>query len=258
MSDADLDVPNLQRLDGRVAMVTGGGAGIGRATSLALASAGAHVAVTDIDLAVAESVAAELDQSEAHELDVSDEDAVRSVVGKLAERHGRIDVLVNNAGVGARMPTVELETARWERALAVGPTGSFYCVREVGPHMLAAGSGAVVNVASIMGLIGVVHYPNLAYHTAKGALVNFTRALAVEWAPHGVRVNAVAPTFVRTALTQPLLDEPGMQEKLLAETPMGRLAEPAEIAAAILFLAGDAASMITGHTLPIDGGWLAR
>ena len=156
------------------------------------------------------------------------------------------------------MPTVELETERWERALAVGPSGSFYCVREVGPHMLRAGSGAVVNVASIMGLVGCAHYPNLAYHTAKGALINFTRALAVEWAPNGVRVNAVAPTFVETALTEPLLEEPGMSEKLLAETPMGRFALPEEIAAAILFLASDAASMITGHTLPIDGGWTAR
>ncbi|MGI9658563.1 MAG: SDR family NAD(P)-dependent oxidoreductase [Gaiellaceae bacterium] len=249
---------DLQRLDERIAIVTGAGAGIGRAAAHALASAGAHVAVTDIDLSAAESVAAELEQAEAHELDVSAEEQVQSVVGTIASSHGRIDVLVNNAGVGARTATVELETERWQRALEVGPTGSFYCVREVGPHMLEARAGAVVNVASIMGLIGAVHYPNLAYHTAKGALVNFTRALAVEWAPQGVRVNAVAPTFVRTALTQALLDEPGMEKKLLAETPMGRFAEPDEIAAAILFLASDAASMITGHTLPIDGGWVAR
>jgi len=124
--------------------------------------------------------------------------------------------------------------------------------------MLEAGSGSVINIASIMGMVGGTHYPNLAYHTAKGALINFTRALACEWGPHGVRVNAVAPTFVRTALTQPLLDEPGMKEKLVAETPLGRFAEPDEIAAAVLFLAGGAASMITGHVLPVDGGWLAH
>jgi NAD(P)-dependent dehydrogenase (short-subunit alcohol dehydrogenase family) len=116
----------------------------------------------------------------------------------------------------------------------------------------------VVNVASIMGLVGGVHYPNLAYHSAKGALVNFTRALACEWAPHGVRVNAVAPTFARTRLTEPLLAAPGMAERLIADTPMGRFAEPEEVAAAILFLASDAASMITGATLPVDGGWTAH
>jgi NAD(P)-dependent dehydrogenase (short-subunit alcohol dehydrogenase family) len=124
--------------------------------------------------------------------------------------------------------------------------------------MLAAGRGAVVNVASIMGLAGGIHYPNVAYHTAKGAIVNMTRALACEWAPHGVRVNAVAPTFVRTRLTEALLADPEMERRLLADTPMGRLAEPEEVAAAILFLVSDMASMITGAILPVDGGWLAH
>jgi NAD(P)-dependent dehydrogenase (short-subunit alcohol dehydrogenase family) len=116
----------------------------------------------------------------------------------------------------------------------------------------------VVNVASIMGLVGGAHYPNLAYHTAKGAVVNFTRALACEWAPQGVRVNAVAPTFARTRLTEPLLADKAMEQRLLEHTPMGRLVEPEEVAAAILFLASDAASMITGATLPVDGGWTAH
>jgi NAD(P)-dependent dehydrogenase (short-subunit alcohol dehydrogenase family) len=258
MSAAATDILALQRLDGKVAMVTGAGAGIGRATSLALAAAGAHVAITDIDVAAAKAVAAELGHVDAHELDVADESRVGDVVQAITDEHGRIDILVNNAGVGARAPTVDVATENWDRALAVGPTGSFFCIRAAGPHMLRAGSGSVVNVASIMGLVGGTHYPNLAYHTAKGALINLTRALACEWAPRGVRVNAVAPTFVQTALIQPLLDEPGMTEKLLAKTPMGRLARPEEIAAAILFLAGDAASMITGHVLPVDGGWLAH
>jgi gluconate 5-dehydrogenase/2-deoxy-D-gluconate 3-dehydrogenase len=172
-------------------------------------------------------------------------------------RHGRIDILVNNAGLGARMPTVELPTERWRHVLAVNLDGSFFCARAAGRHMVAAGRGAVVNVASIMGLVGGTHYPNLAYHSAKGALVNFTRALACEWAPHGVRVNAVAPTFARTRLTEPLLADEAMAQCLIADTPIGRFAEPAEVAAAILFLASDAASMITGATLPVDGGWTA-
>ena len=247
----------LLRLDGRVALVTGGGNGIGRATCHALAQAGAQVAVTDIDHAAAAKVAAEIG-GEAHRLDVADEALVGDVVAAIAARHGRLDILVNNAGLGARMPTVEMPTERWRQVLAVNVDGAFFCSRAAGPHMLNAGRGAVVNVASIMGLVGGAHYPNLAYHTAKGALVNFTRALACEWAPHGVRVNAVAPTFARTRLTEPLLADKAMEQRLLDHTPMGRLVEPEEVAAAVLFLASDAASMITGVTLPVDGGWTAH
>jgi NAD(P)-dependent dehydrogenase (short-subunit alcohol dehydrogenase family) len=151
-----------------------------------------------------------------------------------------------------------MPTATWEKVIGINLTGAFRCARTAGKHMLDAGSGAVINIASIMGLVGGALYPNPAYHASKGALVNWTRALALEWASRGVRVNAVAPAFVRTPFTDKLLSDPKMVEAITAQTPLGRLIETREVADAVLFLASDAASGITGVTLPVDGGWTAR
>jgi NAD(P)-dependent dehydrogenase (short-subunit alcohol dehydrogenase family) len=244
-------------------VVTGGAGGIGRVTCLALAEAGARIVVADRD-GTAASIAAEQLGNAGHAavgrtLEVANEAEVDAFFADIAEHEGSVDVLVNNAGIAIRKPSVDLPLADWDAVVSVNMTGVFLCARAAARQMMARGrGGAIVNVASVMGLSGGGLYPNISYQATKGAVVNMTRALAVEWAPHKIRVNAVAPTYVRTRLIASLLAQPDLVAKIEAMTPMARLAEPEEVAAAILFLASPAASMITGHTLPVDGGFLAQ
>ena len=256
-----LPVMPLFRLDGEVAMITGAGDGIGRVAALTLAEAGAAIAVTDIDGDAATRVATEIREAGGHAdsymLDVGDSGAIVDAVSRIKAELAGISILVNNVGIAEREPTLETTLETWERIIAVNVNAAFLCSREVGRAMVAAGSGRIINIASIMGLTGGGLYPNLAYHTSKGALVNMTRALAVEWARSGVRVNAIAPTYVNTRLTENLRADKEMVARIEDRTPMGRFAEPEEIAGAILFLASRASSMVTGHTLAVDGGWLA-
>jgi len=241
------------RLDGQVAVVTGGASGIGLAASDALKQAGASVVRVDRSASESEGGLPLL------AVDVSDPAAVTRAFEEIAGSHGGIDVLVNSAGTAIRKPAIDLPVAEWEQVMAVNMTGSFLCAREAARIMIERGRrGAIVNVASIMGLSGGGLYPNISYQTSKGAVVNMTRALAVEWASHGIRVNAVAPTYVRTPFIAPLLDQPELVRRIEEMTPLRRLAEPEEVASAILFLASPAAAMITGHTLPVDGGFLAQ
>lgn len=247
------------RLDGAVAAITGGARGIGRATGELLASAGARVVLLDLDEGAAQEAARKIGPSAtAYSLDVAQESQVDSVFDAIVRQEGRLDILVNNAGTAIRRPTTELSLADWQRVVDVNMTGAFLCARAAGRAMTAQGSGAIVNVASIMGLSGGGLYPNISYQTTKGALVNMTRALAVEWARTGIRVNAVAPTWVDTEFIAALKANPELIAAVERLTPMGRLAKPIEVAHAILFLASPAASMITGHILAVDGGFLAQ
>lgn len=248
----------LFTLAGTTAIVTGGASGIGAATARLLAGAGATVAVLDRDFERAEAVAAEIEGGVALACDVADEASVDGAVATVCER-GVPQVLVNCAGIAIRAPATSYPLENWNKVVDVNLTGSFLTSRAVARAMIEAGvGGSIVQTASIMGLSGGGVYPNVSYQTTKGALVNMTRALAVEWAPAGIRVNAVAPTYVRTPFIQPLLDQPDVMAKIYDMTPLRRLAEPEEIAAAILFLASPAAAMVTGHTLPVDGGFLAQ
>mgnify|MGYP003335344136 FL=1 len=250
----------------QVVVITGAARGIGWATAQAFVQAGAHVALLDLD-AVAVAQAAQTLQTvrtgpqqriEGLCVDVTQPEAVGQAMDAVAAWQGRLDVLVNNAGIALRRPTLELTLEDWNRVLAVNLTGVFLCAQAAGRHMVPVRRGCIVNTASIMGLSGGGLYPNISYQSTKGAVVNLTRALAVEWAPHQVRVNAVAPTWVRTEFIRPLLEQPDLVQRIEGMTPLGRLAEAQDIVAAILYLASPGASMVTGHTLPVDGGFLAQ
>src|SRR6185436_12869337 len=228
-------------LRGMVAVVTGGAAGIGAATMKLLEQAGAKAVSLDITTGV----------------DVTDEKAVARALADVERQHGGIDLLVNNAGRANRKPATELAREEWQAVIDLNLTAVFLCSRTAMPYMEKRGGGAIVNLASIMAFSGGI-FPNASYQASKGAVVNLTRALALEWAQDNIRVNAVAPTFVRTDLTVPIFGNPQMLEKVMAHTPLGRLPEVEDVAAAIAYLCNPAARCITGVTLPVDSGYLAR
>jgi len=248
-------------LAGKVAVVTGGAGGIGRAIAQAFAQAGARVALADIDPSRAAIVAGEIgDASVAigFAVDVTREDDIEQGFARVIGTFGRIDVLINCAGIARREPAVSHLLENWNEVLAVNATGTFLCCRTAAKRMLATGGGVIVNLASIMGLSGGGLYPNISYQTSKGAVVNMTRALALEWARDGIRVNAIAPTYVRTDFIKPLVESPELRARIEAMTPLGRMAEPDDIVGAALFLASSASAMVPGHVLAVDGGFLAQ
>ena len=243
----------------RVAVVTGAARGIGRRVALALAERGFAVAAND--LSPPEEALIEFEQVGAEALaipgDVSDEEAVREMVGDVMETFGGVDVLVNNAGISGIVPAEQTTLADWNRTLAVNLTGPFLMCRDFGKEMLRQGSGSIVNISSVAGLLGIAD--RAAYNTSKHGLIGLTRTLAAEWGGRGVRVNAVCPGWVKTEMDQEDQASGGYtDEDIEGRTPMGRFAKAEDIAQAVAFLADPALSgYVNGHTLSVDGGWFA-
>ena len=247
------------RLDGRVAVITGASSGMGVGFAETLAGAGARVVLAarreELLSAVAEGIRERGGEALVVRCDVAREDEIDALVAKTFAAFGSIDVLVNNAGFTTIVPAEDQSLADWRAHVDVMLTGSFLCAQRFGRHMLAAGKGNIINVASMLGMVGSGQVRQAAYAAAKGGQVNLTRELAAQWARKGVRVNALAPGWFPTEMTGDMFQDERSMRWMKSRTPMGRGGELSELAGPLLFLASDASSFVTGHVLVVDGGW---
>lgn len=256
----------MERLSGKVAVVTGGAKGIGKAASIRLAEEGAHVAVTDVDesagAAVVDEILDEGGEAAFWKLDVADATNVDRVFREIGERWGKIDVLVNNAGIaGANKPTDELTEAEWDQVMDVNVKGVFLCTKYAIPYLREAGGGSIINLSSIYGLISAPDVP--PYHASKGAVRLMTKTDALLYAKEQIRVNSVHPGYVWTPLVEELGEQSeegveGFRKHLESLHPVGHVGEPDDIAYGIVYLASDESKFVTGSELVIDGGYTAQ
>lgn len=250
-------------LHGQSAIVTGAGSGLGEAIAIALAAAGSRVAVTELPakIELAEAVVARIRAAGGHAvavpLDVREVDAIQHTVDTALDAFGRLDILINNAGLNVRQAAFDVTEDAWDTVLDVNLKGLFFMAQRAARAMRdqSPEGGCIVNIASIMGLVG--YKDRAAYCASKGGVVNLTRVLSYEWATIPIRVNALCPTFVMTPMTAPLLTDPVAGGDLLSRTPQGRFADPEDVANAALYLCSPGARMVTGIALPVDGGWTA-
>jgi len=256
-----MNIPSM-RVDNKVCLITGSGSGLGRAMAEGLAHYGADIIITELPskMNIAEQAANELRQQYGRKvlalpLDLPNLDSINAMTGAAVAEFGRIDVLVNNAGIQIAKAALEVTEDDWDKVLDTNLKGAFFCAQSVGRQMVKQNSGRIINIASQNGVVG--YMKRAAYCSAKAGLVNLTRVLAIEWAEYGINVNAIGPTFIRTALTAQTFADKAIADDLIGRIPLGRIGEPEEVIGAVVFLASDSASLVTGHTLLVDGGWTA-
>lgn len=248
-------------LRGQVGIVTGGGQGLGQAFCLAFAEAGADIVVaernTDTGPVTVEQIERLGRRGLFVETDVTDRDSVFAMVDRALAAYGRIDFVMNNAGITKWCPAEDVSEEDWRAVMAVNLDGLFYCCQAAAPPMKAAGRGRIINIASMSGII--VNFPQAqaSYNASKAAVIHLTRSLACEWAPYGIRVNAIAPGYMATPMAQPFFDDPAYGGRWMQAIPMGRPGRPEELAGAAVYLASDASSYVTGAVLVVDGGYTA-
>ncbi|MES1935406.1 glucose 1-dehydrogenase [Salinisphaera hydrothermalis] len=251
------DVVNPFDLSGRTAVVVGAGGGIGGAIAKTLAAAGARIVSLDRTLEIANRYAEYLGSSllSGFEIDIGDQASVASVANAVQQRFGPADILVNSAGVVDNTPAEDMTAEQWRRVFGVNLDGLFWCCQCFGRQMLARNRGAIVNIASMSGMVVNKPQPQASYNASKAGVIMLTKSLAAEWADRGVRINAVSPGYIGTDMTRRGLEEPAWRQAWLDMTPMARVGEPSEIANAVWFLASEAATFATGSNLVVDGGY---